>query len=160
MPLTPVIEPTGIKLRAQVRALAVIPPIDRVANRLRLVLAVDCRKNIRNRGISYLAGSIGFVERDIDAGLANIVTHFRDVFLILAVRSILILDLYHDDGTVASDLKGRDLFAKSFQIAPACCEKSRIFSTDNQIFFSKEPPGVTAKLPFCARIGAGANHDP
>src|SRR5207302_1813280 len=119
MPLTPMVEPPGIKLRTQVWALAIVPSIDRIANRLRVVLAVDCRKNIRNTGILYLAGSIGSVERDIDAGLANIVTHFRHVFLILTVRSILILHLDHDDRTAASDLKGRDLFAKTLQIAPA-----------------------------------------
>src|SRR5438270_414756 len=147
MPLTPMVEPAGVKLRAQVGALSIVPSIDRIANRLRLALAVDCRKNIRNAGIFYLAGSIGSVERDIDAGLANIVTHFRHVFLILTVRSILILHLDHDDRTAASDLKGRDLFAKTLQIAPARSEKPRILSTDNQIFFFKEPPGITAKLP-------------
>src|SRR2546425_3911655 len=113
MPLTPMVEPAGIKFRTQVWPPAVIPLVDRVANRLRIILTVDCGKNFRNRRISYLARSIGRVERDIDAGLANIIAHLSHVFLILTVRSVLIFHLHHDDRTAASDLKGRDLLAKA-----------------------------------------------
>ena len=87
------------------------------------------------------------------------ITNRRHIGLILTIRAIFILDLYHDDRTTVLNSERCQLFTYFLLENLYALHEVRILLAQTDILLLQEPPRQTTHLPLRTSIGTRTNDD-
>ena len=95
----------------------------------------------------------------IKSALADDVADGTYVWLVLAVRTIFVLHLNHDDRTTILDGEWSQLLAHFLLEDFYSLHEVRILLTQTDILLLEEPPRQATHFPFCTNVWTRANDD-
>ena len=161
MTSTPLVKPSTPELRAHLRCIRT-----NLTETLELIVDIGTRTEIHGPSqvietiVEEVGRPIALEEFHlVEATLLHDVTDGTHVGFVLAVGTILILHLYHDDRTTILDGEGSQLLAHLLLKDFHSLHEVRVFLTQFDVFLLQEPPRQTAHLPLRTNVWTRTHDD-
>ena len=163
MATAPLVEPSAPKLRTHLRAVGA-----QLTELLELLVNIRSRAEVHRPYkviktiLREVRAPVALEQRD-GGGLPRLPDDIPDstnICLILAIATIFVLHLHHDDGTALVDGQVSELLAHLLFEDLEAFHEVRILLAQTDILLLQQPPRQTAHLPLCTDVGTRAHDDP
>ena len=157
----PLVEPSAPELRAHLRRVGA-----QLAQAAELLVDVGARAEVHGPRqvveavLLEVARPVALEQLNLLAiDATQTVAYLRDVGLVLAIRAVLVLHLYHDDGAAILNGQRLQLLAHLLLEDLHALHEVGVALAQADVLLLQQPPGQAAHLPLGTHIGSGSHDD-
>ena len=116
-------------------------------------------QDILHIAVWHLSGTIAGDERRVETGFLKHVFEFAKIDAVVAVGTIFVFNLHHEDVATVVDGVFSNLLAQAVDVSLTGSQKVGVVAAPNHVLVFLQPVGETAEVPFRTNVWARTEHN-
>lgn len=138
-----------------------VPALQNLEVACRVAAEIHCRQRTlrASSALHIRAAPVRGEHHDLHARVRHELSQSGEIFLVVAVGAVFVLDLHGDDGSALGALQVAYLLHDARDIPPDMPEVDGVQAPDAHILVGKQPRRQSAEIPFRADVRTGTEND-